>query len=100
MCSPLLVEFHDIVRSRGANIEMISVATSEPGDEDWLRAIAEDKLTWTQLNDAHSRGAMPLDVRYAISGVPACLLISPEGIILYKDHPAFVISKIKELFKL
>jgi thiol-disulfide isomerase/thioredoxin len=98
--SPLLVELHDALQSSGASVEFIGIATSEQNNEDWLKAIEEDKLAWIQLNDAHSGKSKSIQKQYAVRGVPTSLLISPEGEILYRDHPVTIIPKVKKLFGL
>jgi thiol-disulfide isomerase/thioredoxin len=97
---PALLELHAALQSKGASVEFISIATSEQNDENWRKAIEEDKLAWIQLNDAHSGKSKSIQTQYAVGGVPHSLLISPEGKIIYREHPVEIIPKIKELFKL
>jgi thiol-disulfide isomerase/thioredoxin len=96
--SPLLVELYDQLQEKNAEIEFIGIACHEQNDQNWIQAIENDKLTWTQLNDAHSGPSASIRKQYAVDGVPKCVLITPEGEILYREHPTLIIPKIKELF--
>jgi thiol-disulfide isomerase/thioredoxin len=98
--SPLLVELYDQLQEKNAEIEFIGIACHEQNDENWMQAIENDKLTWTQLNDTHSGSSGSIRKQYAVEGVPKCVLITPEGKILYREHPTLIIPKIKELFEI
>jgi thiol-disulfide isomerase/thioredoxin len=93
--SPMLVELYNQLNVKKANIEFISIACNERNDEVWKKAIKDDKLTWTQLKIDRNTG-----IKYNIVGVPTCILVSPEGKILYREHPARLIPKIKKLFEI
>jgi peroxiredoxin len=95
--SPMLVELYDELKKHNVDIEFIGIACSEQNDENWIKAIEDDKLTWIQLNDSHSEKGKSIQERYAILGVPASILISPEGEILHKDHPIRIIPKVKSI---
>jgi thiol-disulfide isomerase/thioredoxin len=94
--SPLLVELYNELKKQDADIEFIGIACSEQNDKNWIEAIEDDKLTWIQLNDSHSKKGKSIQKLYAVLGVPTSLLISPEGKILYREHPVTIISKVKE----
>ncbi len=96
--SPMLVELYNKLKEKAANIEFIGIACSERGDENWIKAIESDGLPWIQLNDAHSVKGKSIQATYAIDGVPTCILISPEGVIIHKEHPLALIPKVQELF--
>ncbi|MDR2651311.1 MAG: TlpA family protein disulfide reductase [Prevotellaceae bacterium] len=91
--SPMMVELHNQLKAKNADIEFISIAVNERNDEIWKKAIKDDNLTWTQLKIDRNVG-----LAYKIVGVPTCILVSPEGKILYREHPVVLIPKIKELF--
>jgi hypothetical protein len=82
------------------NIEFIGIACNEQNDENWISAIENDNLIWTQLNDAHSEKSKSIQKQYAIRMVPTCMLITPEGKILYREHPLNIIPKVRKLFEL
>jgi thiol-disulfide isomerase/thioredoxin len=98
--SPALVELFDNLKKNNAAIEFIGIACNEQNDENWKKAIEDDKLAWIQLNDSHSPKGKSIQKKYAIDGVPTSILVSPEGKILYKEHPLILIPKIKEMFEL
>jgi thiol-disulfide isomerase/thioredoxin len=98
--SPLLVELYSNLKKHNVNIEFIGIACNEQSDEMWIKAIEDDKLAWIHLNDSHSGKDKSIQKRYAINGVPTSILVSPEGKILYREHPVNLIPKIKEMFEL
>ena len=64
----------------------------------WLKAIAEDKLSWTHVSDLkywQSEAAKT----YNITGIPFSLLLDPNGIIIAKNlrGPALE-KKLAEIF--
>jgi thiol-disulfide isomerase/thioredoxin len=96
--SPYLVELYNDLKKNNADIEFIGMACSEPNDENWLKAIEDDKLAWIHVNDAHSEKGVSIEKKYAVFGVPTSVLVSPEGKIMYKEHPLLIIPKIREMF--
>ncbi|MDR2064899.1 MAG: TlpA family protein disulfide reductase [Prevotellaceae bacterium] len=98
--SPALVELFNNLKKNDVNMEFIGIACNEQNDEMWKKAIEDDKLIWTHLNDSHSEKGKSIQKKYAIFSVPTSILISPEGKILYKEHPLSLVLKIKETFGL
>ena len=98
--SPKLVELYNKLKEKNANIEFIGIGCSEKGDEKWKEAIEKDGLTWIHINDVHSASGKSIQSAYAIDGVPTCVLVSPDGIIEYKEHPFDLIPTVKELFEI
>ncbi|MDR2292186.1 MAG: AhpC/TSA family protein [Prevotellaceae bacterium] len=96
--SPALVELYNNLKQNNATIEFIGISCNEQNDENWIKAIEDDKLAWIHVNDSHSEKGKSIQKQYAIIGVPTSILISPEGKILYKEHPLDLIPKIKEMF--
>jgi thiol-disulfide isomerase/thioredoxin len=96
--SPMLVSLYKSLKEKGANIEFIGIACSEQDDADWTTAIENDNLAWIHLNDSHSEKGKSIQKQYAIFAVPTTVLISPEGAIVYKEHPLRIIPKVSELF--
>ncbi|MDR1552019.1 MAG: TlpA family protein disulfide reductase [Prevotellaceae bacterium] len=93
--NPMMVELYNQSKAKNASIEFISIAVNERNDEKWKQAIKNDKLAWTQLKINR-----PVGLAYNIVGVPTCILVSPEGKILYREHPVSLIPKIKEMFEI
>jgi thiol-disulfide isomerase/thioredoxin len=96
--SPLMVELYKQTKEKKLNIEFVSIAINERNDDIWKKAIQDDKLTWVQINNSHLPQKNNIAAQYQIRGVPTCILISPEGRILYRAHPVTLIPKIKEMF--
>jgi thiol-disulfide isomerase/thioredoxin len=98
--SPLLVELYDYLKKNNVNIEFIGIACNEQNDEMWKKAIENDKLAWIHLSDAHSEKGKSIQKQYAIISVPTSILVSPEGKILYREHPVRLVPKIRAMFEL
>ncbi|MDR1198298.1 MAG: TlpA family protein disulfide reductase [Prevotellaceae bacterium] len=91
--SPMMVELYNKLKAKKADMEFISIAVNERNDEVWKKAIKDDKLTWIQLKIDRN-----ISSKYSIVGVPTCILVSPEGKILYREHPVSLIPKVKKMF--
>ncbi|MFM7223451.1 MAG: TlpA family protein disulfide reductase, partial [Bacteroidota bacterium] len=50
----------------------------------WLKAIADDGLTWTQVSDLKFWNNA-VAVQYKVQSIPQNLLIDPNGIIVAKN---------------
>lgn len=94
--NPLMAELYGKLLAKKANIEFISIACNEQSEESWKRAIENDKLVWTQLNDAHSNHF--ISTQYRVNSFPTCILVSPKGEILNREHPVTLINKVEKLF--
>jgi peroxiredoxin len=98
--SPLLVKLYKSLKEKEANIEFIGIACNEQKEENWTAAIERDNLTWIHLNDAHSGKGKSIHKQYSILSFPTTVLISPEGKIIYREHPVRIIPKVEELFEI
>lgn len=93
---PNLIKLNEIYSSKG--LEILSISMDKRKDV-WLKAINEDKLTWTQLSDLK---AMDSEVanNYGIKILPTNFLIDREGKIIAKNLNFTELEiKLKELFK-
>ena len=83
-CGPCINEMKNLARINsvyaGKNFKIISVSI-EDEMEQTLRAIKENKMTWTQLSSIDKA----LDDDYGIFAIPYLILFSPDGIILEKN---------------
>lgn len=86
-CGPCRQENPNLVRAytrfREKNFAVLGVSLDR-NKEDWVRAIAEDNLTWTHVSDLqyfNSRAA----VDYNIEAIPFSVLIDPKGVIVAKN---------------
>ena len=70
-------QFH----KKGFNILGVSLDRTK---DEWMKAIADDKLTWTQVSDLQywNNAAAKL---YAVDAIPANFLIDKNGIIIGKN---------------
>ena len=78
--NPELVEIYHEYHDRGFEIIGVSL---DRDSESWLKAIADDKLTWPQISDLkywNSEGAE----LYGVPAIPHAVLIDREGIITAK----------------
>jgi len=88
-CGPCRNENPNVVaaynRFKSKNFTILGVSLDRPGGKDqWLAAIAKDKLTWTHVSDLKywDSKVVPL---YAIEGIPANYLLDPKGNIIAKN---------------
>lgn len=100
-CGPCRQENPNVVRAfhkykdKGFTVFGVSLDRSK---QDWLKAIAEDQLTWTHVSDLkfwQSEAAKT----YNITGIPFSLLLDPNGVIIAKNLRGRALdSKLAEIF--
>ncbi|MCC8153010.1 MAG: TlpA family protein disulfide reductase [Tannerellaceae bacterium] len=95
--APQLVEFYNGIKDN-ENIVMVGISCWEQDEKEWRKAIEEDGLAWLQLIDG--KGSQSAAGAYVIKIVPQTFLISPEGTILLRDHPAQVLPEIKRMLEI
>lgn len=85
-CKPCRNENPNVVKAwnrfKGKNFAILGVSLDMEGQKDkWLKAVMEDKLTWTHVSDLRywSSPVVPL---YNIEGIPYNVLVDPEGKII------------------
>lgn len=88
-CGPCRVENPNVVKAynkfkdKGFNI--LGVSLDRDGQKDkWLKAIADDHLTWTHVSDLKF-WENQVAVQYGIKAIPQNLLIDPQGKIIAKN---------------
>ncbi|MCL6460435.1 MAG: TlpA family protein disulfide reductase [Flavobacterium micromati] len=86
-CSPCRKEHPNLIKIYEAfkdkNFEIISVSVDSENDN-WLTAIAKDKITWTQLSDLKGQ-QNDIAVKYGVQSIPTNFLIDQKGIIIDKN---------------
>jgi len=86
-CKPCRAENPNVVAAydkfKGQGFEILGVSLDKKR-EDWLKAIEQDGLEWTQVSDL-KYWQTPVVQEYKISGIPFSLLIGPEGKIVAKN---------------
>ncbi len=100
-CGPCRAENPNVVQAfhkykdKGFTVFGVSLDRSK---QDWMRAIAEDKLTWTHVSDLkfwQSEAAKT----YNITGIPFSLLLDPNGVIIAKNLRGRALdNKLAEIF--
>jgi peroxiredoxin len=88
-CGPCRVENPNVVRVfnqyKDKGFTVLGVSLDRPNAKDkWLKAIHDDKLTWTHVSDLKF---WDNDVakQYGIKAIPQNLLIDPQGVIIAKN---------------
>jgi peroxiredoxin len=79
--NPNVVKAYHQFKDRGFDILGVSLDRTK---EDWIQAIKDDGLVWTQVSDLQyfdSKAAKD----YNIEGIPFSVLIDPNGIIIAKN---------------
>ena len=100
-CKPCRQENPNVVRlftqynPKGFEVFGVSLDRSR---EDWIKAIADDRLNWTQVSDLLYFNSAAAEL-YQIQAIPATYLIDPDGKIIAKDlRGPSLEAKLAELF--
>lgn len=88
-CVPCRAENPHVVKAfndlKTKNFTVLGISLDRPdGKDKWLKAIQDDKLTWTHISDL-KYWDNAIVKQYDIRAVPANLLIGPDGVILGKN---------------
>lgn len=81
--NPNVVRAYNQFKSKGFNV--LGVSLDRPGEKErWLKAIADDRLTWTHVSDLKywESEVVPL---YGLQGIPFNVLVGPDGKIIAQD---------------
>ncbi len=85
------------LHSKGLNIIGVSL---DDDAADWKKAIAKDKLTWTQVSNL-KKWKDPIALLYEVEGIPATFILDAKGNIVAKDLRGEELkAKVKELLGL
>jgi len=78
--NPKIVNIYD--RFKDKNFEILGVSLDNPNDKcAWLKAITDDKLTWTQVSDLQG-WLNQAALLYGVGSIPQNFLIDPQGVII------------------
>ncbi len=92
--NPNIVKAYETYKDKGFDILGVSL---DQGQEEWVKAIADDKLAWKQVSDLkywNNEVAM----LYGIRSIPASFLLDKEGKIIAKNLRGEELeAKLKEL---
>lgn len=78
--NPVLKENYTKFKSKRFEIYQVSVDTVR---QDWIKAIQEDQLTWTNVGDM--AGSFTAVSHYNVNSLPFNYLLDPEGRIIARD---------------
>lgn len=93
--NPNVVKLYNEYKDKGFEVFGVSLDRTK---EDWVDAIAEDGLTWTQVSDLKYFNSIAAEI-YQIDAIPATYLIDPDGKIIGKDlRGPSLRAKLEEIF--
>ncbi len=94
MENPNVVKLYERFKDRGFEILGVSL---DDNREAWLKAIADDGLTWRHVSDIGGWQNAVAE-QYAVRSIPHTVLVSPEGVILAKNlRGAALEAKVAEI---
>jgi len=79
--NPNIVKTYNEFKNRGFDIFAVSLDQSR---DDWVKAIADDKLTWTHVSDLQFWNSAAAQL-YAVSSIPANFLLDETGTIIARN---------------
>jgi len=90
---PHLKEVYKKYKDQGLEILAVSVDAKE---DQWKKAMAEEKMAWPQINAQESK---PVMASYLFSGIPYLVVVDKEGNIIEKNlRGESLDKKLKEIF--
>jgi thiol-disulfide isomerase/thioredoxin len=92
--NPNLVKAYQALKDKNFEIVGVSLDTKK---ELWIKAIADDKLSWIQVSDLKGF-RNEVAVRYSISAVPQNFLVDPNGVIVARNLKGEALMKALEKF--
>lgn len=94
--NPNVVRLYNMYKEKGFEVFGVSLDRTK---EAWVKAIEDDKLTWTHVSDLKYFNSEAAAV-YQINAIPATYLIDPDGKIIAKDlRGPSLENKLKEIFE-
>lgn len=101
-CPPCRRENPNVVKAfqenKDKNFTVVGISLDNNKDK-WLKAIADDSLTWTHLSDLKYWDS-EIPALYGVRGIPANVLLDPDGVIIAKNITGEELhTKLKEVLK-
>lgn len=101
-CPPCRRENPNVVKAfneyKDKNFTIIGISLDKDKSK-WLKAIADDNLTWTHLSDLKYWDS-EIPALYGVRGIPANVLLDPDGVIIAKNiTDEDLHQKLKEVIK-
>jgi alkyl hydroperoxide reductase subunit AhpC len=91
-----MVKIYNEFHSKGLNIIGVSL---DDNLEKWKKAIAKDKITWSQVSTFKGWNC-PIAKQYGVEEIPSVFIIDANGKIIAKGlHGEELKNKITELLK-
>lgn len=81
MANPHVVKLYEKYKAKGFEVFGVSIDSKKSA---WIKAIAHDKIKYTQVNDADGWNAASA-ATYGVEGIPATFLLNKEGKIIAID---------------
>ena len=79
-------------------LEILSISLDSDKD-DWVKAIADDKLTWNHVSDLQGWQNAAAQT-YGVSGIPHLVILDENNVIIAKDLRGDALKeKVAELLK-
>ena len=100
-CGPCRAENPNVLKAynryKDNNFTVVGISLDDK-EENWKKAIREDKMPWTQLSDLKG-WENEVSTYYGIRAIPSTLLVDPGGKIIAKDLRGEMLNqKLAELF--
>ncbi|MCU0402517.1 MAG: TlpA family protein disulfide reductase, partial [Algoriphagus sp.] len=93
--NPNVVRLYNQYKDKGFEVFGVSLDRTK---EDWIKAIADDQLTWTHVSDLKYFNSAAAEL-YKIDAIPATYMIDPDGKIIARDlRGPSLENKLAELF--
>lgn len=101
-CTPCRAENPNVVAAynlfRNKNFTILGVSLDKK-KENWVQAIHEDQLKWTQVSDLAFWDSKAVNT-FGFTGIPYNVLIDPEGIVVGEGlRGEDLVNKLKEVFQ-
>jgi peroxiredoxin len=103
-CGPCRQENPNVVAAyskyKDKGFAILGVSLDNPGKKEaWVKAIADDKLAWTQVSDLKGWDNI-VALQYGVRSIPANFLVDPDGKIIARDLRSETLNtKLAELFE-
>jgi peroxiredoxin len=92
--NPNVVKVYSAYNKKGFDVFGVSLDQKK---EDWLKAIADDKLTWTHVSDLQYWNNAAARM-YAVNSIPANFLLDENGVIIGRNlREDALFDKVKEV---
>jgi peroxiredoxin len=94
--NPNLVKIYKEFNKKGFDVFGVSLDRSK---DEWVKAIADDKLTWTHVSDLQYWNNAAARM-YAVNSIPANFLLDENGVIIGKNlREEALYNKVKEVLE-